>query len=313
MAAPGPQHQRPMGHRPRSFRGRGACHKRSCCALAHQSTLAAAEHQHYFYAASATLQVEAGESLFAYVYLDPVNPPSELMLQWSDASWEHRAYWGANLIPWGIDGGAARRYMGALPLSGQWVRLQVPAAQVGLEGSSLNGMAYTLYGGRASWDYAGKTVAGALLPQTISCGAIGNQTLGSAALTLSATASSGLPVSFSSLTAPVCALSANTVTLIAAGTCSIRASQAGNGTYAPAPNVDQSFVISSGQLFAPAISYATGSYPLAVAVADFNGDGKLDVAVINDSSSTVSIFLGAGDGMLHLSVTLFTAIFGSPI
>ena len=51
----------------------------------------------------------------------------------------------------------SRRYMGALPAAGQWVRLAVAAALVGLEGRTLNGMAYTLYGGRASWDYAGKT------------------------------------------------------------------------------------------------------------------------------------------------------------
>ena len=49
--------------------------------------------------------------------------------------------------------------MGALPAAGQWVRLAVPAAQVGLEGRTLNGMAYTLYDGRATWDYAGKTAA----------------------------------------------------------------------------------------------------------------------------------------------------------
>ena len=46
--------------------------------------------------------------------------------------------------------------MGALPPTGQWVRLEVPAAQVGLEGRTLNGMAFTLYDGRATWDYAGK-------------------------------------------------------------------------------------------------------------------------------------------------------------
>jgi hypothetical protein len=46
--------------------------------------------------------------------------------------------------------------MGPLPAAGQWVRLAVPAAQVGLEGKTLNGMAYTLYDGRATWDYAGK-------------------------------------------------------------------------------------------------------------------------------------------------------------
>ncbi|HEY2967153.1 MAG TPA: hypothetical protein VGK75_02200 [Casimicrobiaceae bacterium] len=41
-------------------------------------------------------------------------------------------------------------------MAGQRVRLAVPAAQVGLEGRTLNGTAYTLYGGRATWDYAGK-------------------------------------------------------------------------------------------------------------------------------------------------------------
>ena len=73
---------------------------------------------------------------------------------------EHRAYWGANLIGWGSDGTVSRRYMGALPAPGQWVSLAVPAAQVGLEGSALNGMAFTLYGGRAIWDHAGKSSAG---------------------------------------------------------------------------------------------------------------------------------------------------------
>ena len=46
----------------------------------------------------------------------------------------------------------SRRYMGALPAVGQWVRLEVPAAQVGLEGRTLNGMAFSLYDGRATWD-----------------------------------------------------------------------------------------------------------------------------------------------------------------
>ena len=63
-------------------------------ALAHQSAIASGFHQHYFQGASATLAVDVGDTLFAYVYLDPANPPSELMLQWNDGSWEHRAYWG---------------------------------------------------------------------------------------------------------------------------------------------------------------------------------------------------------------------------
>ncbi len=64
--------------------------------LSHQSGLVSGIHQHYFYNASSTLNVGVGEALYAYVYLDPANVPSEVMLQWNDGSWEHRAYWGAN-------------------------------------------------------------------------------------------------------------------------------------------------------------------------------------------------------------------------
>ncbi len=124
--------------------------------LAHQSALVAGVHQHYFYNAASPLAVGVGDTLFAYVYLDPVNPPTEVMLQWNDGTWEHRAYWGANQIGWGTDGTISSRYMGALPATGQWVRLAVPAANVGLEGRAVNGMAFTLYGGRATWDFAGK-------------------------------------------------------------------------------------------------------------------------------------------------------------
>jgi hypothetical protein len=126
--------------------------------LAHQSALATGIHQHFFSGASSTLAVNTGDTLFAYVYLDPANPPTEVMLQWHTAgSWEHRAYWGANNIPWGSNGTVSRRYVGALPPTGQWVRLSVPANAVGLEGTVLDGMAFTLSDGRATWDYSGKT------------------------------------------------------------------------------------------------------------------------------------------------------------
>ena len=51
--------------------------------------------------------------------------------------------------------------------------------------------------------------------------------------------------------------------------------------------------------FKPAQSYAVGTNPTSVAVGDFNGDGKLDVAVANSGSSNVSILLGNGDGTLQ--------------
>ncbi|HWQ93141.1 MAG TPA: hypothetical protein VN673_15815, partial [Clostridia bacterium] len=123
---------------------------------AHQSALAAGMHQHFFDNATATMTVGPGDVLYAWVYLDPANPPSEIMLQWNDGSWDHRAYWGANILANGADGTASRRYVGPLPPSGQWAQLQVPASQVGLEGSVVKGMAFTLYNGRATWDSAGR-------------------------------------------------------------------------------------------------------------------------------------------------------------
>jgi FG-GAP-like repeat len=44
------------------------------------------------------------------------------------------------------------------------------------------------------------------------------------------------------------------------------------------------------------IDYPTGTTPASVAVGDFNGDGKLDLAVTNLDDNTVSILLGNGDG-----------------
>jgi phosphatidylethanolamine-binding protein (PEBP) family uncharacterized protein len=114
-------------------------------------------HQHFFTNAASPLQVQTGDTVYAYVYLDPAALPSEVMLQWNvGGNWIHRAYWGANLINWGTNGTDSRRYMGPLPPTGQWVRLEVPASVVGLEGKAVSGMAFTLFGGRATWDTAGR-------------------------------------------------------------------------------------------------------------------------------------------------------------
>jgi hypothetical protein len=130
----------------------------------HQSALINNDvHQHYFTGATETLIPAAGDSLYAYIRLDPTNPPSEVMLQWFEpqTGWEHRAYWGANQIGFGVSGMPSRRYMGPLPEpTGVWQRLEVPARFVGLEGRTITGMAFTLFGGQATWDEAGKRVFG---------------------------------------------------------------------------------------------------------------------------------------------------------
>jgi uncharacterized protein (TIGR03437 family) len=87
------------------------------------------------------------------------------------------------------------------------------------------------------------TVVGTQAPQTITFPKPGNVTFGVAPFTISATASSNLTVGFASTTPLVCTVAGNTVTILAAGTCSITASQAGNANYRPAPSVPQSFTV----------------------------------------------------------------------
>ena len=112
--------------------------------------------QHFFDGAKATLDLAKGSKLFAYVYLDTLNPPKQIMLQFNDGNWEHRAYWGESRISWGKDGTTSRKRIGDLPETGKWVRLEVDPAQVGLRpGTRLNGWAYSQFGGKVYWDKSG--------------------------------------------------------------------------------------------------------------------------------------------------------------
>jgi hypothetical protein len=83
--------------------------------------------------------------------------------------------------------------------------------------------------------------------QTITFGALTNQTYGNAPFALTATASSGLPVSYSIQSGPA-TVTNGTVTLTGAGLVSVVASQAGNATYTPATNVTQSFTVNKASL-----------------------------------------------------------------
>ncbi len=52
--------------------------------------------------------------------------------------------------------------------------------------------------------------------------------------------------------------------------------------------------------------YAVGAGPVSIVVADFNGDGKPDIATANRDSSTVSILINNGDGTFRTHVDYAT-------
>lgn len=87
----------------------------------------------------------------------------------------------------------------------------------------------------------------------------GTQTVG-VPLTLLATANSGFAVSFASTAPSVCTVSGTTATFGAAGTCTIDASLAGNGTYTAAAQVTRSFSVN------PAIGPTTAVYIVGEAI-----------------------------------------------
>ncbi len=85
------------------------------------------------------------------------------------------------------------------------------------------------------------------LDNTITFPTIGRQTLADSPVTVSATASSGLPVTFTTSTPDVCTADGDAITLLDAGRCTVRAEQAGDSVYRSARPVNRSFTVTLPQ------------------------------------------------------------------
>ncbi len=140
----------------------------------------------------------------------------------------------------------------------------------------------------------------ALTDQTITFNSLSSKTFGDANFSLTATASSALAVSYVSSNTAVATISGSTVTIVGAGTTTITASQAGDGTYAAAPSVDQTLTVAkanqtitfnvlTGKTYgdAPFGLGASTTSPLTVSYSSSN------TSVATVSGSTVTI-VGAG-------------------
>ena len=101
--------------------------------------------------------------------------------------------------------------------------------------------------------------------QTISFGPLSGKTYGDPPFGVSASASSGLTVSFGA--SGNCTVSSTTVTITGAGSCTITASQPGDSNYQPATNVPQTFAIAKANqtiTFGPLADKTTSDPPFPV-------------------------------------------------
>jgi ribosomal protein S11 len=143
------------------------------------------------------------------------------------------------------------------------------------------------------------------VPQTITFPAITGTQYALSQLTLSATTSSGLAVSYTSTTPTVCTVSGSTASLLIAGTCVVDAAQAGNSIYAAAPTVAQSFAVHlvAQKMTFPAITQTPFALTQITLVATATSGLPVTITSITPTVCTVSGFTASllvpGTCVLH--------------
>ena len=112
---------------------------------------------------------------------------------------------------------------------------------------------------------------------------------------------SGNPVVFASTTAGICTVSGSTVTMVAAGTCSLTADQAGNANYAAAPQADLDVAI--GQA-AQAITAFAATPPAPV----FSPGGTFTVSAAGGASGNPVVFAATSASVCTVSGATVTMV-----
>ena len=117
--------------------------------------------QHYFINSKNPHQFfQKKDEFFAYVYLDPKNPPKQIMLQFNDGSWSSIVPTGGNpSYPMAEKIPQARVKMGPLPELGKWVRLVSQQRRKSASNQKLkvNGIAFTQWDGTTLLGQGGRS------------------------------------------------------------------------------------------------------------------------------------------------------------
>lgn len=153
---------------------------------------------------------------------------------------------------------------------------------------------YVQYAAGKSWTNRAYLVylgpAGSKSSQTITFNPLSPKTYGDAAFALTATASSGLPVSYTSGNTSVATISGATVTIVGSGSSLITASQAGNATFSNAPPVSQTLTVNKAALTVTA-SNRTKTYGQTVT---FAGTEFTPSGLVNSDTVTSVTLNSAG-------------------
>ncbi|HVN52959.1 MAG TPA: MBG domain-containing protein, partial [Anaerolineaceae bacterium] len=129
--------------------------------------------------------------------------------------------------------------------------------------------------------------------QSITFGSLSNKTYGDADFTVTATATSGLPVSFGVGSGDKCTVAGNLVHITGGGSCTVTARQAGNENYFPADDIPQIFTIAKG----------TVSIIVEGLNQTYDGNPKHVTVTTTPPVETVTVNYEGVDGTIYLKST----------
>lgn len=163
--------------------------------------------------------------------------------------------------------------------------------------------------GNATWAPANytRTLNVSKGDQTITFNTLANKTFGDPDYSISATATSGLTVTFSSTNTSVATVAGNTVHIAGGGSTSIVASQTGNSLWNPAPDVQQPLTVNKADQtitfgVLPVKTYGDNDFALTA-----SASSGLSVSYISDNTAVATVtgntvhITGAGTAVITAS------------